>query len=205
MHGTHCQCKVTPAHLLILLATALFINGNQITPPSSYHHFFFFLVNCTTIFIPPSIGAQTHHFFFFLGAKLYHHQSELRPTIFILFFLGKLYHHWLELRPTIFFILLDLIVGTIISVLDPLISKIKKQTFQFKKSPKSLTHYSVFLSLSVSDFSSMASLVDLAVSPINGIARRLFQGKKKEKITEKWRDKNRGKMKRKAKKNEREE
>ena len=31
------------------------------------------------------------------------------------------------------------------------------QTFQFKQSPKSLTHHYVFLSLSVSDFSSMAS------------------------------------------------
>ena len=109
-------------------------------------------------------------FFFFLG-KLYHYlhtttdRSSDPPSSF---FLGKLYHHRSELRPTIFSILPDSTVGTIISVLDPLISKIKKQTFQFKQypqnfqfkqSPKSLTHYSVFLSLSVSDFSSMVSLI----------------------------------------------
>ena len=97
-------------------------------------------------------------FFFFLG-KLYHYlhtttDRSLDPPSS--FFLGKLYHHQSELRSTIFSILPDSTVGTIISVLDPLISKIKKQTFQFKQypqtfqfkeSPKSLTHYSVFLSL----------------------------------------------------------
>ena len=145
MHGTHCQCKVTLAHLLILLATAFFINGNQITPPSSYHHLLLLLL----LFF---------FFFFFLG-KLYHYlhtttDRSLDPPSS--FFLGKLYHHQSELRSTIFSILPDSTVGTIISVLDPLISKIKKQTFQFKQypqtfqfkqSPKSLTHYTVFLSL----------------------------------------------------------
>ena len=100
--GPTVRAKSHRACLLVLLATALFINGNQIIPPSSYHH-----------------------------------RSELRPTIF--------------------FIFPDSTVGTIISISDPLISKIKKQTFQFKQSPKSLTHHFVFLSLLVSDFSSMAS------------------------------------------------
>ena len=136
MHGTHCQCKVTPAHLLILLATTFFINGNQITLPSSYHHLLLLLLLL---------------FFLFFWGKLYHYlhtttDRRLDPPYFF-FFLGKLYHHRSKLRPTIFSILPDSIVGTIISVLDPLISKIKKQTFQFKQSPKSLTHYTVFLSL----------------------------------------------------------
>ena len=186
MHGTHYQCKVTPAHLLILLAMALFINGNKITPPSLYHHLllfffgklyhhlhtttdqrsdppsfsFFFWVNYTTTFIPPLIGAQTYHLL---------HPSWLHC-----------WHHHLSL--------------------DPLISKINKQTFQFKQSPKSLTHYSVFLSLSVSDFSSMASLVGFVAhqqrcSSLVGFFRFLIQNlnpalslvdpKKKKKIYEK--------------------
>ena len=105
--------------------SSIFITPSYSSSSSSFL-FFFFWVNYTIISIPPPIGAQTHH---------------------ILFFLGKLYHHRSEIRPTIFSILLDSTVGTIISVLDPLISKIKKHTFQFKQSPKSLTHYSVFLSL----------------------------------------------------------
>ena len=126
--------------------SSIFITPSSSSSSSSFL-FFFFWVNYTIISIPPPIGAQTHH---------------------LLFFLGKLYHHRSEIRPTIFSILLDSTVGTIISVSNPLISKIKKQTFQFKQypqnfqfkhSPKSLTHYSVFLSLSVSDFSSMVSLI----------------------------------------------
>ena len=67
--------------------------------------------------------------FFFFWGKLYHYlhtttNRSLDPPSS--FFLGKLYHHRSELRPTIFSLLPDSTVGTIISVLDPLISKIKK-------------------------------------------------------------------------------
>ena len=115
----------------------------------------------SSIFIPPFSSSSSSFFFFFWG-KLYHYlhtttDRSLDPPSS--FFLGKLYHHRSKLRPSIFSILPDSTVGTIISVLDPLISKIKKHTFQFKQSPKSLTHYSVFLSLSVSDFTSMVSLI----------------------------------------------
>ena len=104
MHGTHCQCKVTPTHLLILLAKALFINGNKITPPSLYHHLhttadrsldppspyhhrsklrpkylFFFLINYTTIFIPPPIEAQTHHLLHPSWLHHWHYHLSLRP------------------------------------------------------------------------------------------------------------------------------
>ena len=67
--------------------------------------------------------------FYFFWGKLYHYlhtttDRSLDPPSS--FFLGKLYHHRSELRPTIFSLLPDSTVGTIISVLDPLISKIKK-------------------------------------------------------------------------------
>ena len=74
MHGTHCQCKVTPTHLLILLAKALFINGNKITPPSLYHHLH---TTADRSLDPPSP---------------YHHRSKLRPK-YLFFFFDKLYHH----------------------------------------------------------------------------------------------------------------
>ena len=113
----------------------------------------------------------------------------------------------------IFSILPDSTIGTIISVSNPLISKIKKQTFQFNQSPKALTHYSIFLSLSVSDFSSMASLVarcllalslvDPTLSLINSVARRLslvgfFRRKTKRKVEKNEGERVRGKGKRKV-------